>query len=413
MAETTTGSLLDGVRVIDLTRVIVGPYATQFLGDMGADVIKVESPDGDLTRSVGPRQNPDMSSNFLIFNRNKRSIVLDLKTGAGRKALYELVRTADVFVVNYRPQALARLGITYADLRALNDKLVYCRVVGYGEDNPNRAKPAIDDVVQSLTGQVYLQGLLTGTPGYAGLPMADLVCGLFALNGILSSLYRKALTGEGEEIEVRMYDSMATFTLSPHLSGHSFSPPKSEPIYPRSVSTERSPFKTADGAICVAPYTDKAWRSFLRLIGREELLEDPRYCNPYVRARHLNELYAMMTPIIAERSSAEWLALLEAADVPCSPVQTTADLVTDPALRSAGVLTEHEHPTEGKLCLLNNPVRFTNAPGKIHKLPPNLGEHSVEILREAGLSAETIDQMIQQGATRTFSPDNTTAGEPA
>ena len=413
MTASTTQRPLEGLRVIDLTRVIVGPYATQFLGDMGADVIKVESPDGDLTRSVGPQQNPDMSANFLIFNRNKRSIVLNLKNEDGRKALYELVRTADVFVVNYRPQALAKLGITYDELRAINDKLIYCRVVGYGEDNQNSAKPAIDDVIQSLTGQVYLQGLLTGTPSYAGLPMADLVCGLFALSGILSALYRKALTGEGEEVEVRMYDSMATFTLSPHLSGHSFNPPKSEPVYPRSVSTERSPFKTSDGAICVAPYTDRAWRSFLRLIDREELLNDPRYCNPYIRAKHLNELYAMMTPVIAERSSAEWLELLESADVPCSPVQTTADLVADPALRSAGVLSEHDHPTEGKLCLMNNPVRFTNAPSRIDKLPPNMGEHSEEVLREAGLSQKTIDQMIETGATRVFSPDKAKAGETA
>lgn len=402
---------LDGVRVIDLTRVIVGPYATQFLGDMGADVIKVESPDGDLTRSVGPQENPNMSSNFLVFNRNKRSIVLDLKSEDGREALYELVKTADVFVVNYRPRALAKLGITYEDLRAVNEKLVYCRVVGYGPDNPLSAKPAIDDVIQSLTGQVYLQGQLTGTPSYAALPLADLTCGLFALGGIVSALYRKATTGKGEEVEVRMYDSMATFSLSPHLSGHSFSPPKSEPLYPRSVSTERSPFKTTDGAICVAPYTDKAWRSFLRLIDREKLLEDPKYCNPYVRAQHLNELYAMMTPIIASKSSEEWLKLLEEADVPCSSVQTTADLVADPSLRSAGVLTEHDHPTEGKLCLMNNPVRFTQAPNSIDKLPPNLGEHSVEVLKEAGYSDAAIEKMLNEGATISFSPATQSAGD--
>ena len=402
MTEVNTNRALEGLRIVDLTRVIVGPYATQFLGDMGADVIKVESPDGDLTRSTGPQQNPNMSSNFLIFNRNKRSIVLDLKSEDGKKALYEMIRQADVFVVNYRPQALEKLGITYKDLSSINEKLVYCRIVGYGEDNPSSKKPAIDDVVQSLTGQVYLQGLLTGKPSYAGLPLADLVCGLFALNGILSALYRKALTGEGEEVEVRMYDSMATFTLSPHLSGHSFNPPLSDPIYPRSVSTERSPFQTSDGAICVAPYTDKAWRSFLRLIDREGMLDDPRYCNPYIRAKHLNDLYAMMTPIIAKKTSAEWLRLLEEADVPCSPVQTTADLVVDPALRSAGVLTEHDHPTEGKLCLMNNPVRFTNGPSRIDKLPPNLGEHSVEVLEEIGFSKDAIQKMIAGGSTLSF-----------
>ncbi len=393
---------LDGIRIVDLTRVIVGPFATQFLGDMGADVIKVESPEGDLTRSVGPQQNPDMSANFLVFNRNKRSVVLDLKSDDGREALHALVATADAFVVNYRPQALAKLGITYPELAAINPSLVYCRIVGYGPDNPDQAKPAIDDVIQSLTGLVALQGALTGTPSYVGLPMADLTCGLFALSGILAALYRRLATGEGEEVEVRMYDSMASFALSPHLSGHSFSPPLSPPIYPRSVSRNRRPFRTADDAICVAPYTDKAWRNFLRLIDRETLLDDPKYCTPYVRAKHLDELYQMMTPVIAEKTSAEWLALLEAADVPSSPVRTTEDLVADPALRSAGVLTEHDHPTEGRINLLGNPVRHTNAPSRIHALPPNLGEHSVEVLRELGFSEERIAGMAAAGTTRTF-----------
>jgi crotonobetainyl-CoA:carnitine CoA-transferase CaiB-like acyl-CoA transferase len=392
---------LDGVRVVDLTRVIVGPYATQFLGDMGADVIKVESPDGDLTRSVGPQRNPDMSANFLVFNRNKRSVVLDLKTPAGKEALLELVRTADIFVVNYRPAALTRLGITYADLVAVNPRLVYCRVIGYGEDNPDRAKPAIDDVIQSLTGSVALQGELTGSPSYVGLPMADLTCGLFALGGILAALYRRERTGEGDEVEVRMFDSMASFNLSPHLSGHSFEPPLSPAIYPRSVSRNRRPFATSDGAICVAPYTDKEWHRFLSLIGRTELLEDPRYCNPYVRAQHLDELYQMMVPIIASTTSAEWLARLEEYDVPCSPVRTTQDLVTDPALVSAGVLSEHDHPTEGRIRLLGNPVRFTAAPNSIRRLPPNLGEHTREVLAELGWSPEQIDAMVGAASAAT------------
>lgn len=391
---------LAGIRVVDLTRVIVGPYATQFLGDMGADIIKVESPEGDLTRSVGPQRNPDMSANFLIFNRNKRSIVLDLKTPDGKAALLDLVRGADVFVVNYRPAALAKLGITYRELREINPGLVYCRVVGYGDDNPDNAKPAIDDVVQALTGSVALQGELTGRPSYVGLPLADLTCGLFALGGILAALLRKERTGEGDEVEVRMFDCMASFNLSPHLSGHSFDPPLSPPIYPRSVSPNRRPFATLDGAICVAPYTDREWHKFLSLIGRTELLEDPRYCNPLVRAAHLDELYQMMIPIIASATSADWLARLDAADVPCSPVRTTEDLVVDPSLRSAGVLSEHDHPTEGRIRLLGNPVRSTGAPSVISALPPNLGEHSREVLAELGYDDERVDSMIAAGATR-------------
>ncbi|GAA1548377.1 CaiB/BaiF CoA transferase family protein [Nocardioides humi] len=389
---------LAGVKVLDLTRVIVGPYATQFLGDMGADVIKVESPVGDLTRSVGSQRNPDMSSNFLIFNRNKRSVVLDLKQAEAQEALRRLVEWADVFVVNYRPAALAKLHITYEELRAINPELVYCRVVGYGEDNPNAAKPAIDDVIQALTGSVALQGELTGTPSFVGLPLADLTCGLFALSGILAALYRRSVTGEGDEVEVRMYDSMASFNLSPHLAGESFVPALAPAIYPRSVSSNRKPFATADGTITVAPYTDKAWRSFLQLIDRAELLDDPRYATVHARSAHLNELYAMMIPVIAAKPSEEWMKLLEEADVPCSRVQTTQDLVEDPALVTAGLLTEHDHPTEGRIRLLGNPVRFTHAPSSIRQLPANLGEHTREVLLGLGYEEDDVEALIGSGA---------------
>jgi crotonobetainyl-CoA:carnitine CoA-transferase CaiB-like acyl-CoA transferase len=396
---------LHGVRVLDLTRVIVGPYCSQFLRDMGAEVIKVESPEGDLTRSVGPQRNPDMSANFLIFNRNKRSLVLDLKTPAGKEALMRLAATCDVFIVNYRPAALARLGITYGDIKAANPSVVYCRVVGYGEDNPYASKPAIDDVVQALSGIVSLQDQLTGEPSFVGLPMADLTCGLFALGGVLGALYRRAVTGAGDEVEVRMYDAMASFTLSPHLAGWSFEPPLGEPLYPRSVSPHRRPFRTLDGSMIVAPYTDKAWRSFLTVIGRAEILDDPRYSTAFVRAQHLDELYQMMIPFIAQRTTAEWLDILEQADVPCSPVQTTADLVKDPALAAAGLLAGYRHPTEGDIRLLANPVRFTEAPSSVRRLPPNLGQDSAAILRELGYDDDTIESMAKNGVT--------VAGKPA
>jgi crotonobetainyl-CoA:carnitine CoA-transferase CaiB-like acyl-CoA transferase len=397
--DNRTPGPLAGVRVLDLTRVIVGPYCSQFLGDLGAEVIKVESPEGDLTRSVGPQRNPNMSSNFLIFNRNKRSVVLDLKTEAGHEALMRLAATCDVFIVNYRPAALARLDITYDDLKMANDSIVYCRIVGYGEDNPLAAKPAIDDVVQSLSGVVDLQYQLNGQPSYVGLPMADLTCGLFALGGVLAALYRKQATGRGDEVEVRMYDSMASFVLSPHMAGYSFDPPLGSPIYPRSVSPNRRPFVTLDGAIAVAPYTDKAWRSFLNLVDRAEMLEDPRYATPLERAKHLDELYQMMIPLIKEKTSAEWLELLEQADVPCSPVQTTEDLVRDKVLNGpTQLMTEYEHPTEGALRLMRNPVRFTEAPGDVYRLPPNFGAHSREVLSSIGYDQQTLDALVAGGA---------------
>jgi crotonobetainyl-CoA:carnitine CoA-transferase CaiB-like acyl-CoA transferase len=391
---------LTGVRILDLTRVIVGPYCTQFLGDMGAEVIKVESPEGDLTRSVGPRRNVGMAANFLIFNRNKRSVVLNLKEEEGREALLKLAPTCDAFVVNYRPRALAKLGIAYEDLKAVNPSIVYCRIVGYSEDSPWARKPAIDDVIQALSGLASLQDRLNGQVSYVGLPMADLTVGLMALSGILASLYRRQVTGRGEEIEVRMYDAMASFVLSPHLGGWSFEPAESEPIYGRSVSPNRRPFQTADGAITVAPYTDKAWHSFLSVIGRVELLEDPRFCNTHVRWKHLDELYQMMIPVIREKTSAEWLELLEAADVPCSPVQTTDDLVRDPTLTGDdGLLSVHGHPTEGNLRLMRNPVRFTYAPGGLSRLPATLGADSAAVLAELGYSEQEIAELIANDVT--------------
>lgn len=255
-------------------------------------------------------------------------------------------------------------------------------------------------MIQALTGSVALQGALTGTPSYVGLPMADLTCGLFALGGILAALYRKSVTGKGDEVEVRMYDAMASHSLSPHLAGESFVPALAPAIYPRSVSSNRKPFETADGTITVAPYTDRAWRSFLKLIDRSELLDDPRYASVHARSAHLNELYEMMIPVIKSKSSEEWMRLLEVADVPCSRVQTTQDLVNDPALYNAGLLTEHDHPTEGRIRLLNNPVRFTNAPNSIRRLPANLGAHTREVLLEHGYDSAEVEALMQEGAVR-------------
>jgi crotonobetainyl-CoA:carnitine CoA-transferase CaiB-like acyl-CoA transferase len=396
---------LSGVRVLDLTRVLVGPYCTKLLGDMGAEVIKIEDQAGDITRSFGPQRNPGMSANFLIFNRNKRSVVLDLKQAAGQDALSRIAATCDAFVVNYRPAALSRLRITYSDISAVNPSIVYCRIVGFGPGHPDSLKPAMDDIIQSLTGLVDLQGQLTGTPGFVGLPLADLVCGLFSLSGILAALYRRQQTGKGEEVEVRMYDAMANFVLSPHLAGWSFEPPISDPVYPRSVSPNRRPLETRDGVICICPYSDRDWRRFLDVIGRADLLADERFKATYVRNQNLDALYEIITPEVRKRSSAQWLQLLGELDIAASPIRTTRDLVTDPGLLEDNVLSLHDHPTEGRLRLLGSPVRFTESGTQDSVMPPLLGADTNDVLREVGFTEAELEELDRSGVTSTTLPD--------
>ena len=390
---------LSGIRVLDLTHIIVGPYCTKLLGDMGAEIIKVESPAGDSARDFGVRRNPGMGANFMIFNRNKRSIVLDLKTPSGHDVLGRLARHCDVFVANFRPAALEKLGISYADMAALNPAIVYCRIVGFGPDHPDASKPAIDDVIQSLSGLVSLQQRLSGTAGYAPLPIADLVCGLFALSGILAALYRQAESGQGEEVEVRMLDAMTTFALSPHLGGWAFEPPLAPPFYPRSVSQHKRPYDTADGVICIAPYSDRDWRRLLELIGKPELSRDPRFDSAYNRNQNLDPLYELVMPELRAKTSAEWLDLLEQADIPASPVRTTDDLVADPRLHEDGVLTVQEHPTEGRIRMLGSPVRFTVNKAANSQLPPTLGADTDDILRELGYTDAERRRLVQDGVS--------------
>ena len=371
--------------MLDLTRVVAGPYCTQLLGDMGADVIKVEGPDGDLTRNVGPQRHRDMSANFLIFNSSKRSVELDLKTEEGRDALLGLARTCDVFVVNFRQAALEKLRITYDDLRQANPAIVYCRIVGFAPDSEYAHRPAIDDVVQAVTGIVDLQQRIVGEPKYVAFPVADLATGLFAVNGILAGVIRQRATGEGSDVEVRMYDAMAHFVLSPHLYGNVFEPPLAPAVYPRSAAPNKAPFRTADGWICVAPFSDRDWRQFFQAVGRADVLEDDRFSTVVARSAHLDDLYGLMRPILAERTTAEWLAVLEQADVPATTIRSVEDLARDPALEAAGVIQTVEHPTEGTLRLLANPVRFDGRAGVIRHLPPTRGRHTAEVLDEAGL----------------------------
>ncbi|HUF99640.1 MAG TPA: CoA transferase [Ilumatobacter sp.] len=390
---------LTGLRVLDLTHVLIGPYCTALLGDMGADVIKVEPPAGDQTRWVGPSRSDGMSSQFLNLNRNKRSVMLDLKQAKARDALLRLAETSDVFVCNMRHDALERLGLTYEDLAGVNPSIVYCRIVGFGERHPGRVRPSFDDVVQAETGLIDLQRQLTGTPSFIAVAIADEVSGLMAMNGILAALHRRSQTGEGDELEVAMYDVMSQFVLSTHLTGSIFEPPMGPPVYPRQVAANRRPWATSDGWLVVAPYTDGHWRRLLEFLGRSDLLEDPRFDNMQRRSAHLNELFGILEPLVAERTTEEWVTVLEEIDVAYGRVRSTSDLIEDETLQETGLLGIYEHSTEGSLRLVGNPIEFKNAPVSVQRLPPRLGIHSREVLAEAGYSDAEIDELVAAGAT--------------
>ncbi len=393
---------LDGVRVVDLTQVLMGPYATQLLGDMGADVIKVEPPSGDTIRGIGPMRHPGMGHDFLHVNRNKRGIVLDLKHPDGLEALFALAQAADVLVYNVRPQAMARLGITWDALRARNPRLVYVGVFGYGQDGPYAAKPAYDDLIQGVIGVPTLVARVgDGTPRYVPIAFVDRAVGLAAVNAVCAALYRRERTGRGQSIEVPMFETMVPFVLGEHMSGATFEPPNGPMGYPRSLAPERTPFPTKDGYVCAIVYNDKQWRSFFEAMGEPDRVDrDPRLADIGSRTRHIGELYAEVAERLSSRTTAECLALLERADIPATPLHTLESLLDDPHLRATGYFTLLEHPSEGTVRSLGMGSRWSESSLAVRRQAPRLGEHSVEVLREIGFDEARIAAMLAAGATR-------------
>jgi crotonobetainyl-CoA:carnitine CoA-transferase CaiB-like acyl-CoA transferase len=373
---------LAGIRVLDMTTVLLGPYATQLLAEMGADVLKLEAPEGDVVRQIGPERNPGMGAMFLTLNRGKRSLVLDLKRPEGLRAARAVAASCDVVVTNIRSAALKRLGLDAACLREGHPALVHCTVVGFGQSGPHAARPAYDDLIQGIAGIPMLAG---EPPRYAPLALADRVTGLHALSAILAALVERGRTGLGQEIEVPMFEVMASFTLGDHLGGMVFDPPLDGGGYARLLSPDRRPYATRDGYICTMIYGDAQWRRFFAAIGQDKrFATDPRLADHATRTRHIDALYAELAAIFATRGTAEWLALLEAHDVPCAPVHSLASLRADPHLAATGFFAPEQHPSEGPLTAMAAPIRFP-AHGEVARRPaPRLGEHTAEILREIG-----------------------------
>ncbi|MFO1169144.1 MAG: CoA transferase [Rhodoblastus sp.] len=385
---------LAGVRIIDLTSVMMGPYATMILGDYGADVVKVESPEGDIVRAIPPMKNPGMGAMFLQGNRNKRSIVLDLKTAAGRDALLRLSETADVFVHNVRPAAMARLKLSADELLALNPRLVYASLHGFGESGPYAGRPAYDDLIQGLTALPALVGQITGEPRYSPATLADRIVGLNAVHAILAALLHRDRTGEGQAIEIPMFETMTQFVLGDHMSGQTFEPPLGPPGYSRLLTPHRRPFRTSDGHVCVLIYTDKHWTSFFDALGGDHpQASDPRFRSLSGRVENYDLVYGWLSDLLATRTSAEWLDFFERADIPSGPMHDLDALIDDPHLRAVGFLKSVTHPSEGDLRLVGPAANWSRTQPAIERQAPRLGEHGEEILRESGFTEAEIEAL--------------------
>jgi crotonobetainyl-CoA:carnitine CoA-transferase CaiB-like acyl-CoA transferase len=391
---------LTGVRVLDCTTVVLGPWAAQQLGDLGAEVIKVEPPEGDTTRQLGPMRNPDMGAFYLAVNRNKRSIVLDLKQEAAQRVLLRLAERSDVLLHNYRPQAARRLGMSYETFRAVNPGLVYVGTYGFGASGPYGAKPAYDDIIQAASGVASAQASIMGEPRYVPTIVADKTSSMTVLAAVLAALYHKARTGEGQAVEVPMFESMAAWVMVEHLYGETFVPSRETIGYKRILNPYRRPFKTRDGYLAILPYTDQNWRDFFALAARPDLLDDLRYKTLGSRLTHIQYLYEELAKIAPTRTNAEWLAELDKRNIPAMTVNTLEALLHDPHLEAVGFWQIVEHPSEGTLRVPGIPAAYSKTPGAIRRLPPRLGEHSAEILREAGFGTDEIDALLASGATR-------------
>lgn len=384
---------LHGITVLDLSSVILGPMAGQYLGDMGADVIKVEGPEGDITRAIGPRRSEGMGALYLANNRNKRSVVLDLKTDDGRAALHHLALTSDVLLHSIRSNAAARIGLAYESLAAANPRLVYCHVSGFRDDGPYGGKPAYDDIIQALSGLAMLQRIAAGKPRYVPSIVADKITAVHAAYAIMLALFHRERTGQGQKVGVPMMETIVAFTMQEHLGGAIFDPPVGVIGYEPIRQGLRRPFQTQDGYLCLLPYTDTHWSSFLELCGRPDLAADPTFATLRGRQTNLPGIYDEIARQVLLRPNAEWMTLLARTDIPHAVLNDLEDLLDDPQLTATGFWEMHAHRSEGALRLPANPIQLPASPPSIRRMPPRLGEHTAEVLREHGVDPDLIARL--------------------
>ncbi|MBD5606696.1 MAG: CoA transferase [Candidatus Eremiobacteraeota bacterium] len=385
---------LDGIRILDLSSVVMGPWATHVLADYGADVILVEPPGGDIMRRASAQRHDRMGAVFMHGARGKRSIVLDLKTERGRDALLALVGTADVFVHNVRRAAMERLRLTYDAVARVNPRIVYASLVGYGQDGPYAARPAYDDLIQGASGLAATFAMAGDEPRYVPALVVDRTAGIVAASAILAALVERSRTGTGRALEVPMFETMVELVLADHLGGDSFVPPEGNAGYARILARNRKPSRTTDGYVCVLLYNEAHWKRFFEVCGESERYrDDARLHDPQARVLDYDGAYGEVARVLATRSPAEWLATLEAADIPVMPLYDVAQLQRDPHLQSVGFFEEIEHPTEGRLRTLGFPVTFAGTDRGTRGVAPRLGEHTRAVLLEAGLTDTDVDAL--------------------
>ena len=402
LATQVTGPL-KGVRVLDMTSVVFGAYATQMLGDLGADVIKVEFPGGrrggggDIMRWAGhaPEGAPDdLGPIFMTINRNKRSILLDLREESAAKALRRLIKTSDVFAVSVRYEGLKRLGLDYETVRALKPDIVYVHGAGYGAAGPYAGEPAYDDLIQSASGMADILPRTDGDPTPRLLPtlVADKVSGHFMAQAVLAALFHHQRTGEGQFVEVPMLECITTFVLAEHMYGHVYDPPTGPWAYPRVANPQRKPFPTKDGHIGLLPYTDQQWDQFFAAAGLGETFgQDPRFCDYKTRGKYIRELYALVDEVTPSKTTDEWLAILKPLSIPAVRMNRLDELMDDPHLAAVGLFERHEHPQAGAYHNMRPPVNYAATPANIRRHPPRMGEHTDEILAELAAEREAAE----------------------